>query len=287
MAIPREGPIVWPVRERRRTSPGPRLTGGPRLAVLSRRRARLQPLAALSLGLHLAGVLALVMLVPAPALLIGMPGPPAVEIVADASPAPAEKPPAPEAATPPAPAEVPPPPPVPQAQIPPPTPPPPPPDQTDVAALPPPPPAAAPPPPAPPPPRPAARPAARPPSRARAIPVAASHAMPGPDPASHGSGGSPDNGWIAKLKQWWDEHAVYPAEASEKNQGGDVKVHIVIAPDGAVTSINVVRSSGSSTLDMAALAVFRNAHLPPLAPGTPTPPGDVEVSLHYVPAGGG
>jgi protein TonB len=92
---------------------------------------------------------------------------------------------------------------------------------------------------------------------------------------------------MGKLKQWWDQHSFYPKEASQTNEGGNVRVHIVIAPDGQVTSIEVVQSSGLSALDAAAIAVFRNAHLPPFPPGTPAPPPDVVVTLHYRPADSG
>ena len=96
-----------------------------------------------------------------------------------------------------------------------------------------------------------------------------------------------NSAWMGKLKQWWDQHAVYPKEASLTNEGGNVRVHIVIASDGQVTAIEVVQSSGSSVLDAAAAAVFRNAHLPPFPPGTPAVPADVVVTLHYRPGDSG
>ncbi len=86
---------------------------------------------------------------------------------------------------------------------------------------------------------------------------------------------------MGKLKQWWDQHSFYPKEASQTNEGGNVKVHILIASDGRVTSIELVQGSGSGVLDAAATAVFRNAHLPPFPPGTPAQPADVVVTLHY------
>jgi TonB family protein len=66
-----------------------------------------------------------------------------------------------------------------------------------------------------------------------------------------------------------------------------VKVRIVIAPDGQIMSIELVQSSGLSVLDAAALAVFRNAHLPPFASDAPAQPADVVVTLHYRPADSG
>ena len=92
---------------------------------------------------------------------------------------------------------------------------------------------------------------------------------------------------MGRLKQWWDQHSVYPREASQTNEGGNVRVRIVIAADGQVTSIAVVQGSGSSVLDAAAVAVFRNARLPPFPPGTPAQPADVMVTLHYRPADSG
>lgn len=93
--------------------------------------------------------------------------------------------------------------------------------------------------------------------------------------------------WKGKLYQWWLQHSFYPKEASQTDEGGDVEVHIVIAADGAVTSIEVVQGSGSSVLDAAALAVFRGANLPSPAPGSPAQPGDVVITVHYRPSGGG
>jgi protein TonB len=105
--------------------------------------------------------------------------------------------------------------------------------------------------------------------------------------ASHAGGANNGAAWMGRLKEWWDQHSYYPKEASQTNEGGDVRVRIVIAADGQVTSIEVVQGSGSSVLDVAAVAVFRNAHLPPFPPGTPAQPADVVVTLHYRPANGG
>lgn len=93
--------------------------------------------------------------------------------------------------------------------------------------------------------------------------------------------------WMGRLKQWWDQNSFYPREASQTDDGGNVRVHIVISGDGRVTSINVVQSSGSGILDAAAMAVFRNARLPPLPAGTPPQPAEVVVTLHYRPSNSG
>ena len=148
--------------------------------------------------------------------------------------------------------------------------------------------------PVPPPPAPVAQvhPQRAPPQRAAARapgnPAGApAHAPTGQNAAGGASAANNGAAWMGKLKQWWDQHAVYPKEASQTNEGGNVRVHIVIAPDGQVTAIEVVQSSGLSVLDAAAVAVFRNAHLPPFPPGTPAQPADVVVTLHYHPADSG
>ncbi len=132
----------------------------------------------------------------------------------------------------------------------------------------------------------AARPAA--PAHAPVNPAGApAHATDGQNAASRAGGANNGAAWMGKLKQWWDQHSFYPKEASQTDEGGDVKVRIVIAPDGQVTLVEVVQGSGSSVLDVAAVAVFRNAHLPPFPPGTPAQPADVVVTLHYHPANSG
>ena len=92
---------------------------------------------------------------------------------------------------------------------------------------------------------------------------------------------------MRQLQAWWDAHAYYPRHASNNDEGGTVKVHLVILPDGRIWTVDVVESSGLSVLDAAAVAVFRNAHLPPFPPGTPAQPADVVVTLHYRPGDSG
>jgi len=249
----------------------------------------------LSLALHLTLCLSL-LLIPPTQPPTDASGPLSVDLIVVEGPAEAtSEPPAPTEAT--AAPDVPPPPPVQQAEIPPPPPVPAPdvplPPPVQQAEIPPPPPAPAPMP-VPPPPPPVAQvhPTPAPPQRATPrAPVnsagAPAHATGGQNAVSRASDANNGAAWMGKLKQWWDQHSFYPKEASQTNEGGNVKVHIVIAADGQITSIEVVQGSGLSALDVAAVAVFRNAHLPPFPPGTPAQPADVVVTLHYRPAGSG
>ena len=94
----------------------------------------------------------------------------------------------------------------------------------------------------------------------------------------------PANAWrhdmMRQLQAWWDAHAYYPRHASNSDEGGTVKVHLVISPDGNIFTIDVVQSSGSSSLDAAGAQVFRGAFVRPFPAGEPKT--DVDVSLHYV-----
>jgi protein TonB len=256
------------------------------MAVPVRRRKTLDWPLWLSLALHLTLFLSL-LIIPLTQSSTSASGPLAVQIIMGEGPTEAtSEPPAPG---------VPPPPSVPQAEIPPPTPAPapdvPPPPPVSQAEIPRPTPVPAPMPVPPPPPAVAQvhSPRAPPQHAAARAPInpAGTHAPAGQNGASRASDANSDAAWVGKLKQWWDQHSFYPKEASQTNEGGNVKVHIVIASDGEVTLIEVVQSSGLSVLDAAAVAVFRNAHLSPFPPGMPAQRADLVVTLHYRPGDSG
>jgi TonB family protein len=96
----------------------------------------------------------------------------------------------------------------------------------------------------------------------------------------HGAHVGPD--WIQQLNEWWAEHQYYPAQAAERGEDGTVKVHVVVGRDGRVHGVELEGYSGSQWLDMGALALFRNAHLPPFPPGTPEDQGDLDVTINYI-----
>jgi TonB family protein len=84
---------------------------------------------------------------------------------------------------------------------------------------------------------------------------------------------------MRELQAWWDAHAFYPRHAASNDEGGTVKIHLVILPDGRVWS-NLVESSGSQALDAAADSVFHGATVRPFPAGEPQ--ADLDISLHYV-----
>ena len=85
---------------------------------------------------------------------------------------------------------------------------------------------------------------------------------------------------MRELQAWWDAHAFYPRHASSADEGGTVKVHLVILPDGRIWTTDVVESSGSRSLDTAGGSVFREASVRPFLKGEPR--ADIDLSLHYV-----
>ena len=85
---------------------------------------------------------------------------------------------------------------------------------------------------------------------------------------------------VRQLQAWWDVHAYYPRHASQNDEGGTVKVHLLLYPDGRIWKVDVVGGSGSASIDTAAAAVFRGGFVQPFAEGSPD--ADIDLSLHYV-----
>lgn len=84
---------------------------------------------------------------------------------------------------------------------------------------------------------------------------------------------------LRQLQAWWDVHGYYPKHAANNDEGGTVKLRLSIRSDGNITTVAVVGSSGSQSLDSAALAAFREGFVRPLPSGEPAA---LDVSLHYV-----
>ncbi len=85
---------------------------------------------------------------------------------------------------------------------------------------------------------------------------------------------------MRQLQAWWDLHAYYPRHASQGDEAGTVKVHLVIHPDGNIWTVDVVGSSGSDALDAAGSSAFRGGFVQPFPAGTPE--AAIDLSLHYV-----
>ena len=86
--------------------------------------------------------------------------------------------------------------------------------------------------------------------------------------------------WRNLLSAWVRKHAYYPEQAAMAGEDGNVMVRVSANPDGHVTSVELESRSGSQWLDMALVALFRDANLPSLYPETE--PITFDFLMHYI-----
>ena len=99
---------------------------------------------------------------------------------------------------------------------------------------------------------------------------------------SHGKGDEVGPDWFNLVAAWWVKHRYYPDQAARLAQEGDVTLRLNVAKSGRVQDIDVEQRSGSPWLDLAALAVFRNAQLPPLPRDVTDPDVTLSFTIHYM-----
>jgi len=87
--------------------------------------------------------------------------------------------------------------------------------------------------------------------------------------------------WLNEVSAWWIQHRFYPDEAARLQQQGDVVLNLKVAQNGHVQTVNLQQGSGSPWLDMGAIAVFRNANLPPLPHDVRDPDILLRFTIHY------
>lgn len=87
--------------------------------------------------------------------------------------------------------------------------------------------------------------------------------------------------WQAALIAWLDAHRAYPEAARQRGEQGAVGVRFTLTDGGDVSSADIQRGSGFTTLDDATLAMLRGAHLPPPPPGTDPERRTISVSIRY------
>ena len=86
--------------------------------------------------------------------------------------------------------------------------------------------------------------------------------------------------WRNLLSAWVRAHAYYPEQAAMNGEDGDAMVQVVANPSGHVTSVEMRMRSGSQWLDMALIALFRDADLPPLM--GESEPITFNFTMHYI-----
>ncbi|AOM41780.1 energy transducer TonB [Xenorhabdus hominickii] len=75
-----------------------------------------------------------------------------------------------------------------------------------------------------------------------------------------GQGNSEVDNYHARLRKEIERHKDYPRKAKRMKQQGTVIVNFILLNDGTLTATRVVNSSGSSTLDKAALNAINQAN---------------------------
>lgn len=171
---------------------------------------------------------------------------------------------------------------------------PPPPQQQEPVPTPPPPTIPEPPLPPPPRPRPPSEPhtsARTPPSRAKpqttetphltAPPADASASPPSAPTAQRETPALANPAWLSGVSAWLLAHRSYPEMARRLGRQGTVVVKITVDPEGHVLDVTLVQGSGSESLDQAAQALVRNAHLPPFPPDMKVPRQSVTLPIRY------
>ncbi len=73
--------------------------------------------------------------------------------------------------------------------------------------------------------------------------------------------------WRTELSAWLQQHRIYPDAARRDGEQGRVVVRFTVDRTGQVLDVTLVDSSGFPSLDEAAQAMLRDAHLPPFPMG--------------------
>ena len=111
--------------------------------------------------------------------------------------------------------------------------------------------------------------------------------MPGPDPGDVLIGqGRQRNDYLSRVARQIAQYRVYPASASNNNQGGRVVMRVTVARDGQVLDVGVRTSSGWPAIDAAELETIRKAApFPPLPSEMPGDPVVLVLPVTYNPPG--
>lgn len=100
-----------------------------------------------------------------------------------------------------------------------------------------------------------------------------------PDITFKGKAG-PD--WESAFNKWVNDHDYYPTSAAQQGQQGSVTVSFTVLPDGKVTDLHLVKSSGAPLLDMAWYGLFNGVHVPKFPPGSKAKSEHVVATIHFI-----
>ncbi len=87
--------------------------------------------------------------------------------------------------------------------------------------------------------------------------------------------------WESELASWLAAHRTYPEEARRHGEQGRVTVRFTVDRGGRVLAVELVKGTGSASLDDAARAMLQAASLPPFPPTMPEQQITVTVQIRY------
>jgi TonB family protein len=88
--------------------------------------------------------------------------------------------------------------------------------------------------------------------------------------------------WTNAFRRWLDENMRYPKSAIEAGHSGTNKVSLLVAPDGKVIGVKLLRQSGSVWLDAGITMPFNHATLPALPPPVDSAGAEVDLTVHWI-----
>jgi protein TonB len=94
-----------------------------------------------------------------------------------------------------------------------------------------------------------------------------------------GQGGAAD--YLALLSEFIETHKYYPEGAAQNGEEGSATVELTVRRDGTVRALSLASSSGSSLLDAAWMAVFRDNRLPAFTDDMPGAEETFKLTLNY------
>lgn len=103
-----------------------------------------------------------------------------------------------------------------------------------------------------------------------------------PEPEAKVRGAKVGPSWLNAFRAWVEENKRYPEMAVLFGQQGSSRVEVLVAPDGQVRAVRLIRSSGSPWLDAGLVNMFRGARLPPFPPGADPGGVSLDFTMHYI-----
>jgi protein TonB len=97
----------------------------------------------------------------------------------------------------------------------------------------------------------------------------------------HVSSPGADGDYLERLSDYVETHKFYPELAAANREAGVAVIKATILRDGTVRDVRLVESSGSRTLDMAWMGMFRNKRLPPFPDDMREDQREFTLSMDY------